>query len=142
VELEADEASFRADGGVVGDIDGLLAVDEMLEVAALGDDYILVPVGGLDGRLDFIGLSDSTGDFDVWIPGIGPVGDDNFLAALGEDAAAFFLVEDAAVNVADLEVGLVSRRGPNSRASRPSCGNERRSFRIHQPCRWRRRSCH
>src|SRR6476620_2507228 len=85
VELEAEDTGFRADGGVVGDVDGLLAVDEVLEMAALGDDDVLVPVGGLDGGLDFIGLADLTGDFDLGLLGVGAIGDDDLLAALGED---------------------------------------------------------
>ena len=40
VKLQGDDALFGANGGFVGDVDGWQAVDELLEVAALGDDKL------------------------------------------------------------------------------------------------------
>ena len=72
-------------------------------MAALGDDLVFVPIGGFDRGLDGIALADFAGHFDFAI-----VLDEDLLPALGEDAAAFFLIEDAAVGFAALEVGLIA----------------------------------
>ena len=52
VQLQGDDAGL---GGVllvvIRDVGGLVAVDEVLEVVALGDDLVVVPVAGLDERL-------------------------------------------------------------------------------------------
>src|SRR5262245_33539207 len=81
----------------------------MLEVIAVGDDHVIVPILVFDLSLDVFGLAERTNDFDLvlhWIGGIGL--DHRFLSALGEDASTAFFVQDTAVGFASLEVSLVS----------------------------------
>ena len=86
-------------------VHGLVAVDEVLEVAALGDDDVFVPLALLDAGLDFSGGFLCLADdflFAFLVP-------DHLLAALGHDATRhLLLVKDAGVGGADLEVRLVA----------------------------------
>lgn len=62
VNLEGDDALFRRLGGVIGDVGGELAVDEMLHVVALGDDFVIVPVVLIDCSLDFFAVAGGASD--------------------------------------------------------------------------------
>ena len=100
VNLQREDALLRTLRGLIRHIHGLLAIDEMLQVTAFGDDPVFVPVGLFDGCLDFVCVAERSRDFDFELLRIFALLDDDLLAALGEDAAAFFLVEDAAVALA------------------------------------------
>ena len=47
---------------IVRHVNGLLAVDELLEVIAFGDDHVVVPVALLDRGFDRLGISDRADD--------------------------------------------------------------------------------
>jgi hypothetical protein len=81
----------------------------MLQMIALGDDHVIVPLLGFDLRLDLVRVAHGTDHLDLRLVRIGRIGlDHGFLAALGQDAAPLFLVQDAAVRLAGFEVGLVA----------------------------------
>src|SRR3954469_13293722 len=79
----------------------------MLQVIAAGDDYILIPVVGLDGGRDLVALGNVASNFllTLGIP-------DDFFAALGHDGAAAraarFVVQNARKAVGTVEVGLIA----------------------------------
>jgi hypothetical protein len=80
-----------------------LTVDEVRQLGPLGDDPVFVPVAGADHLLQVLGAADRlAGGLFAGAIDPGP------LAALGEDAAAAFLVEDAGVGGAAFEIGLVA----------------------------------
>ena len=80
-----------------------LAVDEVLELRPARDDPQVVPFALLDLLLEIFGLSDRLAH------GLGAVGGDRHpFATLGQDAAAFLLVEDARIGRARLEVALIA----------------------------------
>lgn len=108
VHLEGNDAGFGSGGGFVGDVDGEFAVDVLLDAISLGDDFVFVPAVFLDGGLDFFVVSGFSGDFDVGFGGGFAFFDDYLFATFGEDAAAFFLVEDPAVFVTVFEIRLVT----------------------------------
>ncbi len=70
VDLKGDDAFFRCLGGVVSDVGGELAVDEMLHVVALGDDFVIVPVVLIDCGLDFFAVAGRASDFDLGLGGL------------------------------------------------------------------------
>ena len=80
----------------------------MLQVAALSDDAIVIPVIGLDLSLDLGGFTDFARDFDLRLVRSSAFLDDGLLAALSQDAATFFFIEDTRVGLARFEVGLVA----------------------------------
>src|SRR5262245_65093700 len=81
----------------------------MLEVIAVSDDDVILPILVFDLGLDVFGLAERTNDFDLVFHGIGGIGlNHRFLSALGEDASTALFVQDAAVGFASLEVSLVS----------------------------------
>src|SRR5688572_30514976 len=93
VDLQREDAlADRLGRLLVGDVDGCDAVDLLDEVIALGGDRVLVPVVLLDRFKDLGGFADGADDVLL-----ARVVDDNLLSALREDAAAVFVVEDAAV---------------------------------------------
>ena len=67
MNLEGDDAFFRCLGGVVGDVGGELAVDEMLHVVGLGDDFVIVPVVLIDCGLEIFAVAGGASDFDLGI---------------------------------------------------------------------------
>ena len=59
VDLQRERAGLGGFGRLlVDDVHGLLAVDEVLEMIALGDNDVVVPILVLDLRLDFLGVAD------------------------------------------------------------------------------------
>ena len=80
-------------------------------------------------------VADGAGDFDLEVLGFGLAAsslgsvDHHLFTALGEDAAALFLIEDSGVGLAALRCPPGSRRRRNTRASRSCCGTARRSCR-------------
>src|SRR4030095_6464753 len=85
------------------------AVYEVLELIATGNHHVLVPILRLDRRLKVARFAERSGNFDFGLAGLVRIFlDDHLLATLGEDAAPAFLVENAAVNLARLEIGLVA----------------------------------
>lgn len=88
---------------VVGDVDRLLAVDEMLQMIAAGDDRVVVPVFLFDGLLQLGRVADGTGGLRLVV-----AADRGLLAALSQNAAAALLVENARIGVAGLEIALVT----------------------------------
>jgi len=95
--------------GVVVDVHGRDAVDEMLEVIAPGDDDVLVPVVRLDLRSELFGRAESPRHI---LAAFGGPGD--LLAAIGHDSppagAAGRVVEDARQPRPGLDVRLVAGR--------------------------------
>lgn len=111
VSLEGEESGGAAFLKIViGDIDGFQAIDEVLEVVAVGDNAVFVPVFLFDGFLDFGGVADGAGDFDFEFAVVA----NEFcgLSALSEDTAEGFAVEDSGVGGACFEVGLVAADAP------------------------------
>src|SRR5690606_32718418 len=107
VNLQGQHAAFRRAGGVVIDhIDRDPAVDDVGEAVADREDAVLVPVLGLDPGLDVLGLADGRDHLHAMAAVLGGH-HAGHLTALGEDAPAAFLVQDAGVGLARLEVGLV-----------------------------------
>ena len=83
MELQRQHAAHGAFGFVfVHHIHGLLAVDELLQVIALGDDDVIVPVALLDRGADLGGIADRADDLllAILVP-------DDLLAAQRQDAA-------------------------------------------------------
>jgi hypothetical protein len=59
VQLEREDAGHGALGfAIVGDIDGLTPIDEVLEMVALGDDDVIIPITLVNGGLDVGGISE------------------------------------------------------------------------------------
>jgi hypothetical protein len=80
-----------------------LAVDEVLELRPACHDPQVVPVALPDHLLQCFGIADRLAH------GLGAVGGDRHtFATLGEDAAAFLLVEDARIGRPRLEVTLIA----------------------------------
>src|SRR5205807_141213 len=84
-----------------------LSEDEVLEVVALGDDHIFVPITNLD-RGENVG---GVGEFVDFLFSF--IGDDHLLATIGEDASSTLLVKDTGIFIGSRRgiahhVGLVS----------------------------------
>ena len=97
MHLEGDDSTFWSFGGFIGDIDSEFAVDVLLHVISFGDDLVFVPVVLFDASLDLGAVSGFSGDLEFRPAGVITLFDDDLFSALGEDAAAFFLVKDTAV---------------------------------------------
>ena len=82
VELEGDDAFLGSIGSFIGDLDGGLAVNELLDVVAFDEDAIFVPIVLLDSGLDLLTFAGFTGDFDLGFTRFRTLGDGDFLAAL------------------------------------------------------------
>ena len=107
VDLQRERAGLGGFGRLlVDDVHGLLAIDEVLEMIALGDDDVIVPILVLDLRLNLLRVADRAGDFDLGLSSV--VLDHGLLPALRENAASAFFVEDAAVGFARLKVRLIT----------------------------------
>src|SRR5688572_23341491 len=90
VELKGEDAALGGLVAVVDHLGGDVAVDLVDEVRAAGDDDVLVPVVLADGLLKLLG-----GHRQLFFL-LGAAGFESDLrAALGEDAAAHFLVVNA-----------------------------------------------
>ncbi len=77
MKLERQHAAKGALGLIfVHHVKGLFAVDELLQVVALGDDDIIIPVALLNRGLDFSGIADRADDLLLPI-----LAEDNLLAA-------------------------------------------------------------
>src|SRR5439155_7120881 len=84
-------------------------INEMLEVVALSDDHVVVPVFVFNLCLDVFGFAEGTDDFDFVFLRVGRIGlDHGLLPALSQDAAALFFVQNAAVSFARLKVCLIT----------------------------------
>src|SRR5690349_4677797 len=70
-------------------------------------DFVIVPIFLLDRSLDGFGIADRTYDF-----GLAAFAHDDLLAALGENTAHAFLVENAGISGASFKVSLVPANHP------------------------------
>ena len=106
VELQGDDAVRARDLVFIGQFAHQVPVDRLRDLVPFGDDAILVPVLLLDelGQLlavgELLGLRLAVGT------------DDRLRAALGEDAAEAFAVDDAREVVVAVHVGLVAVDAP------------------------------
>ncbi len=112
VELQSEDAAGGGLRAFIGHIDGLFAVDEVLEMVAFGDDFVVVPFAVLDGCLDFVGVAHGTRDFDLRLGRALAVINGHLFTTLGEDAAEALLVQNARVSLAGFHVGLVTADHP------------------------------
>ena len=108
VHLEGDDAALGSFCGFVGDVDGELAVDVLLNVIPLGDDFVFVPVIFVDSGLNFLVITRFASDFEDGLCRFFALFDDDLLAAEGKNSTTFFLVKNTAVFVSVFEVGLVT----------------------------------
>ena len=108
VKLERKDPIHCAFGfALVGDVDGLFAVDELLEMIALGDDDIFVPVALFERGLDFIGAADRAGHLFLAI-----FIQNDFFAASREDAAHPLFIENTGVGRSGFHIGLIATDDP------------------------------
>src|SRR5690242_16105396 len=78
----------------------------MLEVISLRNDDIIIPAVFLDRGLNLRRVADRTNDF---FHGLAiDFLDYDLLPALSQDAAHFFLIENAGVGVARFKIGLIT----------------------------------
>jgi hypothetical protein len=108
MELEGEDPFFRSFGCFVGDIDGGLAIDELLDVISSDDDAVFVPIVFFDARLDLSTLARFASDLDFRLRRAFALSQGDFLAALGEDATASFLIEDSAILIAVFQICLIA----------------------------------
>lgn len=108
MQLESKHAFFGTFCGFIRHVHGQLAVDEVLEVAAFGDDLIFIPTVFIDRSLDFIAVTSFSGDGKGWFLWVGTLSDSDLLATLGKDPPAFFLIKNATVFRTVLEICLIA----------------------------------
>lgn len=99
---------FRALGRFINDIDGLVSVDEMLDVIAFDYDAILIPVILFDRCLDLGTVASLTRDRNAWLAWVAARCDFHLLATLRQNPASAFFIQNAAICVAKFEVGLIA----------------------------------
>src|ERR1035437_4647461 len=108
MELQRQYAAHGPLGfAVIRQIYGLLAVDELLQVIAFGNDHVLVPVPLLNRGSNSGGIPERADD--LFLVLLVP---DDLLAAQRHDAAHTFLVENARVARPRLHVRLVAAHHP------------------------------
>lgn len=109
VDLQSEYAFFGTFCCSICYIDGLFAIDEMLQMTAFGDDAVDIPIVRLDSGLDLVAFADFSSYVNLWFVGSLTLIDRHFLAALCKDATTFFFVKNAAVSFPKLKIGLVAR---------------------------------
>ena len=108
MDLQSKNAFFGTFCGSIGHIDGLFAIDEMLQMTTLCYDAVGIPIVRFDGGLDLVAFADFSCYFNLRVVGCLTLIDGHFLATLCKDATTFFLVKDAAVSFAKLKICLVA----------------------------------
>ena len=109
MELEREDAFFRGFGGFIGDIDGGLTIDKLLDMVSSNNDMVFVPIVFFDSRLDLGAFASFAGDLDFRLRCGFALSNRHFLAALGEDATTLFFIKDSAVGIAVFEIRLIAR---------------------------------
>ena len=81
---------------------GHRAIDEMLQVVTVGDDSKIIPLTWMDAGGQSSGVAEAGRLlFAVFL-------DRDFLPTLGQDATTFFLVENAGVAIAEIDISLIT----------------------------------
>ena len=109
VDLQSEYAFFGTFCCSICYIDGLFAIDEMLQMTTFGNDAVGIPIVRLDGGLDLVAFADFSSYFNLWFVGFLTLIDGHFLATLCKDATTFFFVKNAAVGFTKFKVCLVAR---------------------------------
>src|SRR5688572_29671029 len=108
VQLQGEDAfAQRQLRLLVGEVDGLDAIDEVLDVVALGDDDVLVPAVDLEGGADRLGVADGADDVLLPVLPDGLFADEAHAAAL-----AAFVVDEAGGFRVDADLRLIAADDP------------------------------
>src|SRR3989442_15635912 len=92
MQLQREDARLRGPRFVlIGRVRGLFSVDEMLQVVALGDDDVIVPLVRFEAGLNLLGLPERAHDFDLVFVRIIRIGFDYYLLAELMDNPSTFL---------------------------------------------------
>ncbi len=106
MDLERDDARFRSFSAVIHDVGSTTAIDEMLNMIAIRDDQVVVPLFIMNIGLQGSAIGESAQDLDLG--SIVLVHDMGAEAAFGENTPPSFLIENSAVGLAGLEISLIT----------------------------------
>src|SRR5690349_1216823 len=108
MELQRQDTTHGSFGfTIVGYINGLLAINELLKVIALGNDNVIIPSPLLDRGLDLLRIPDRADDLllAVLVPNY-------FFSSSSHNAAKAFFVKNARISRPGFHIRLVAADHP------------------------------